>query len=208
MIKYLIAFLLAGLLGCGPSSEISRDIEPPELISYVPLPPFHVVPGNRALRLRITMCVREDGTVEHARFVQSSGDPDWDSLAVRTITQWRYAPPLRNGVPTDVWVNQQIVVQFDEPILMSLLQLSSPNKSQADSLYALLQNGADFETLVKEFAGAFPNQRGGFLGTVDIRTCAPRIREALKELHEGDITRPLRSGDNYVIYKRLKKVVS
>ncbi len=123
------------------------------------------------------------------------------------MKQWRYAPPLRNGVPTDVWVHQQIVVQFDDPILMSLSHLSAYSQSQADSLYALLVRGTEFETLVQQFA-ATSHERGGFLGTVDIRTYAPRIREALKDLREGEFTRPLRMGDKYEIYKRVKKVVS
>jgi TonB family protein len=208
MSRYVIAFLLVFLPGCGPSYEISHDIEPPELIGYVPLPSFHTLPGNRALKLKILVCVREDGTVEHARLVQSSGDASWDTLAEQSILQWRYAPPLRNGVPTAVWVNQQVVVQFDEPVMVSLVQLSTPSKSQADSLYALLLNGVEFERLVREFAGTSPGQRGGSLGTVDIRLFAPRVREALKELQEGEYTHPLRSGDGYVIYKRLRYVAS
>jgi TonB family protein len=154
------------------------------------------------------MCVREDGSVEQVRFVQSSGDPSWDSLAAQRIKEWRYAPPVRNGVPTDVWVSQQIVVQFGDPILMSLLYLSAPDKRTADSLYALLSGGRDFETLVREYAGSARDHLGGSLGAVDVRTFAPRVRDALKQIREGEFTQPLRSGDGYVIYKRLKKVVS
>ena len=208
MTKSLVAFLLVWFLGCSTPHEISHDISPPELTSYVPLPPFRILPDNRPLKLRIMMCVREDGSVEHVRFLQSSGDKDWDSLAERTIMQWRYAPPLRDGVPTDVWVNQQIVVQFDDPILMSLMQISSPSKGVADSLYSLLVQGASFENLALESAGALMAPRGGYLGTIDIRTCAPRVRDALKLLHEGGYTHPLRVGDSYVIYKRIKKAVS
>jgi len=206
--RYFVAFLLAGLLGCSTAYEISRDIEPPELVSYVPLPPFNGAPGSNAVKLKVLLCVKEDGTVEHARLLHSSGDPLWDSLAEQSILHWRYAPPVRNGEPIAVWVNQQIVVQFDDPILMALMQLSTPSKSVADSLYSLLEKGADFETLVRGFAGASPGQRGGFLGTVDVRTYAPRVRDALKELHEGEFTHPLRTGGNFVIYKRLKRVMS
>jgi TonB family protein len=205
--RYLVALLLVGLIGCSTPYEIARDIEPPELISYAPLPPFHPLPLNRVLKLRVLVCVREDGSVEHARLVTSSGDVSWDSLAEQSIMQWRYAPPLRNGVPTDVWVHQQIVVQFDDPILVPLSQLCAYNQSQADSLYSLLINGVDFETLVRQFAGGVL-ERGGFLGTVDIRTFAPRVREALKSLHEGEFTHPLRVGNKFVMFKRVKKMVS
>jgi parvulin-like peptidyl-prolyl isomerase len=60
---------------------------------------------------------------------------------------------------------------------------------------------------VQQFAGGL-NDRGGFLGTVDIRTYVPRVRESLRYLHEGEYTGPIRVGDKYVIYKRVKKVVS
>jgi TonB family protein len=208
MTKRLVALLLFWVLGCGTPYEISHDIAPPELINYVPLPPFRILPDNRPLKLRVMMCVREDGSVEQVRFVQASGDPSWDSLAAQRIKEWRYAPPLRNGVPTDVWVSQQIVVQFGDPILMSLLYLSAPDKRAADSLYALLSGGRDFETLVREYAGSARDHLGGSLGAVDVRTLAPRVRDALKQIREGEFTQPLRSGDRYVIYKRLKKVVS
>jgi TonB family protein len=205
--KYLAAFFLVGLLGCGTPYEVARDIEPPELISYAPLPPLPSVPSNRMMRLKVILCVREDGTVDQARLLTPSGDPSWDTLAERSILLWRYAPPMRNGVPTDVWIHQQIVVQFDDPILMSLSRLSAFSQSQADSLYALLEKGTDFDTLVRLF-GAGSDERSGFFGTVDIRTFSPRVREALRDLHEGEFTHPIRTGNSYVIYKRLKKVVS
>jgi TonB family protein len=208
MTKCLVAFLIVWSLGCSAPHEINHDITPPELINYVPLPPFRILPDSRSLKLKFMMCVREDGTVDQVRMLQSSGDQDWDSLAERTIMQWRYAPPLRDGVPTDVWVNQRILIQFDDPIMMSFVHLSTPSKDEADSLYSLLTKGYDFETLARGIAGTTTNQRGGSVGTIDIRTCAPRIRDALKELHEGEFTHPLRSGDSYVIYKRIKKVVS
>lgn len=205
--KYLVAFFLVGLIGCSTPYEVTHDIEPPELISYAPLPMVQSLPANRVLKLKVLICVKEDGTVEHARLVSSSGDASWDSLAERSIKQWRYAPPMRNGTPTDVWVHQTIVVQFDDPILMSLSSLSAYNQSQADSLYALLKRGTDFEALVQQFA-AGSHERGGSLGMVDIRTYAPRVREALRDLREGEYTNPIRVGDKYVIYKRVKKVVS
>ena len=208
-----IAFLLGvshispSRIGCGTSYEVARDIEPPELLSYVPLPSFQSLPSSHMLKLKVVLCVKEDGSVEHARLVSSSGDLAWDSLAEESVNRWRYASPMRNGVPTAVWVHQQIVVQFDDPILMSLSHLSAFSQSQADSLYSLLMNGVEFETLVEQFAMA-SRERGGFLGSVDIRTYAPRIREALKDLREGQFTHPLRLGDKYEIYKRVKKVVS
>ena len=205
--RYLVAFLLLACVGCGSSYEVARDIEAPELIGYAPLPEFHSLPANRILRLKLLLCVKEDGTVEHARLLTSSGDPAWDTLAEQSVLKWRYAPPMRNGVPTDVWVHQQVVVQFEDPILMSLAQISAYNQAQADSLYALLEKGTDFYLLINE-SGGNAQPHGGFLGTIDIRTFAPRIREALRGLHEGEYTHPLRAGDTYVIYKRLKKVVS
>jgi TonB family protein len=206
--RNLAAFaLLLVLAGCGTPYQVSHDIEPPDLIAYAPLPPFSSVPPIGVLKLKLLICVREDGTVDQARLLNSSGDAEWDSLAEHSILLWRYAPPLRNGVPTDVWIHQQIVVQFEDPIFMSLSRLSASSRSQADSLYDLLVKGADFDTLVRDFAAAAMG-RNGYVGRVDIRTFVPRVVEALRKLHEGEFTRPLRDGDSFVIYKRLAKEVS
>lgn len=45
--------------------------------------------------------------------------------------------------------------------------------------------------------------QNGNLGNVNIKYFNRDIREAFRDLDEGEFTKPLSYGDHYVIYKRL-----
>lgn len=202
--KRFILLLVVFLAGCTASKQVDLSTEPPELISLTSLPsrPSYFI--ERGLRLEVLMHVLEDGTVEYAELRGSSGDVEWDSLAVQAIKKWRFAAARRNGVPVDIWIRQSITVQFEEPIRLVLAEIACSSSRQADSLYALLENGASFDSLVSQSAGSTSGIRGSVLGTVDITLYPPHVRDELKKLSSGRITRPLRVGDRYFIYKRLK----
>jgi TonB family protein len=202
--KYVIAFLLMMLVGCTASRQTDVPFEQPELISTAPLPPLASVSSAGGLNLRVLLHVMEDGTVADAKLLESSEDPGWDSLALQSMKQWRYTPPRRNGTPFNIWVRQLVVVQLQEPIVMTLGELVCSNRQKADSLYSLIENGADFDGLVKQTPGASSNEGGGSRGAVDIAVYPRHVRDQLKKLREDQVTRPLRVGLNYVIYKRFK----
>jgi parvulin-like peptidyl-prolyl isomerase len=50
--------------------------------------------------------------------------------------------------------------------------------------------------------GVAKGDRDGFLGAVDITLYPVQVREALEQLRENEISRPIKVGDRYVIYKR------
>jgi len=202
--KYMIAFLLIMLIGCTASRQTDVPIEQPELISTAPLPPLASVSSAGGLNLRVLLHVMEDGTVADAKLLESSEDSGWDSLALQSMKQWRYTAPRRNGAPSNIWVRQLVVVQVQEPIVMTLGELVSSNRQKADSLYSLIENGADFDALVKQITGVSSSEEGGFRGAVDIAMYPRHVRDQLKKLREDQVTRPLRVGLNYVIYKRFK----
>jgi TonB family protein len=198
--KYTIAVLLVVLLvfaGCAVTQQIEVPAEQVELISATPLPPLKSISYAGGVKLSLLLHVVQDGTIESAKMLGSSGDDQWDSLALRSIKQWRFSAPRRDSVPTDVWVRQPVIVQVQEPIVMTVGELISADLHEADSLYALLEKGHALDTLFKHTPGA-----------VDIFIYPQRVRDQLKKLREGEITRPLRVGDKYVIYKRLPKNVS
>jgi len=204
-VKRSILLLLILLSGCTASKQVDLSTEAPELISLAPLParPSYFV--DRGLRLEVLMHVMKDGTVEHAELRNSSGDAEWDSLAVQAIKKWRFAAARRSGAPVDIWIRQQITVQFEDPVRLVLAELACTSQRQADSLYALLQAGADFDTLARQLSGSATGGRGGELGTVDAMMYPPHVRDELKKLSPDGTTRPLRVGDRYYIYKRLRK---
>jgi TonB family protein len=184
-----IALLL--LSGCSGIHEVAAPTEHVELISITPLPPMPQGSYKTEIRFNVLVHIQQDGTVENARMLGSSGYAEWDSLALQRIKQWRYAPFHRDGAPVDLWFRQQITVRIQKPIVMTIGELVSSSLHEADSLYALLEEGTDLDSLFQRT-----------IGTFDIGTYPQRVRDELKRLDPGDFTSPLRRGEEYVIYKR------
>jgi len=195
-------------VGCATVPQTEQAVVAPELISLAPLPPYRGTTFRQNLRLEILMYVTKTGTVEDAQLQGTSGDPQWDSLALKAVRDWRFTAPKRNGIPTDLWIHQVVTVQFQEPVLMVLAEIVCGSQHQGDSLYAMLEQGADFATLARQAGGSLSSANGGSLGTVDISLYPPQVREALRKLSVGDLTHPIRIGDKFTIFKRLPKQVS
>jgi len=189
----VVSITLLVLAGCGGSQEVAVPTERLELISMTPLPPISLSSHATKMRLIVMMHILEDGTVEDTRMLGSSGDSDWDSLALRVMRQWRYARPGRDGVPIDVWIRQPLLIQVQEPIVMTVGELVSASLREADSLCLLLEKATDLDPLFKQAVGTF-----------DIVKYPPNVRDQLKKLSRGENTSPLRVGDKYVIYKRFR----
>ena len=184
------------LTGCVGTQEVAVPTERVELISMTPLPPIAQGSYHAGMRLNVLMHILPDGTVEDVRMLGSSGDVGWDSLALQNIRRWRYAPFQRDGVPTDVWFRQQVVIKIQEPVVMTIGELVSSTLHEADSLHALLEKGIDLDSLLRRA-----------IGTFDIAKYPENIRDVLKRLDPGEYTSPMRRGDEYVIYKRFEKGV-
>ncbi len=120
------------------------------------------------------MHIREDGTVENVKMLGSSGDGEWDSLATLSMKQWRYSPYRRAGVPVDLWFRQVVVVQIQEPVVMTIGEIVSSSLHGADSLHALLEAGTDMDSVFRRA-----------LGTFDIVRYPQNVREALRRLDAG-----------------------
>lgn len=186
-----VALLL--LSGCSGTQQVAVPTERVELISMTPLPPITSISYAAGMKLNVLIHVLQDGTVENVRMLGSSGDGGWDSLALQAMKHWRYAPPRRDGVPTDMWFRELVVVQIQEPIVMTIGEIVSASLHKADSLYALLEKGTDLDTLFKQA-----------IGTFDINKYPPNVRDTLRKLLRGENTGPIRVGDRYIIYKRFR----
>jgi len=145
------------------------------------------------MRLNVLIHILQDGTVESVRMLGSSDHGEWDSLALQCIREWRYAPFRRDGVPVDIWFRQLVVLQIQEPIVLTIGELVSSTPHEADSLYALLEKGTDLDSL-----SAGPS--------VHLISQIPEnARTATRKLGSGEYTSPLRRGEQYVIYKRFDR---
>lgn len=189
----IVSITLLFLAGCGGTQQVAVPTERLELICMTPLPPISLSSYATEMRLIVVMHILQDGTVENMRMLGSSGDSDWDSLALQVMRQWRYARPRRDGVPIDVWIHQPLLIQVQEPIVMTVGELVSASLREADSLCLLLEKATDLDPLFKQA-----------IGTFDIVKYPPNVRDQLKRLSRGENTRPLRVGDKYVLYKRFR----
>ena len=199
-----VVFLTFLLSGCSAMQQTENPIKPPELVRSAQLPLIpSVVPGG-GMRFNVEILVRTDGTVGDVKLLESSGDPDWDSLALHSIRKWLFIPARRDGTPVELWVRQPLLVQLRDPIIRTLAALASATEQEADSLYSLVEQGADFDSLLRQ-AILVPGERGRAPGSVDISVFAPRLRDKLLKLKEGEVSPPLRIGSRFVMYKRLKK---
>ncbi len=205
--KSLLVVLLAVLAGCTFFQQTQIPTDQPELISMAPLPPLRPMHPVTGLRLTVMMHVTEDGTVDQARMVGSSGDLDWDSLAVKSVKEWVFVPSIRNGVAIDYWIRQLLIVQVQDPIIMPLVELEVATLQEADSIHTLLVQGMDIDSIIEHPVAGW-KVKEKVLGPVNLSIFAPHIREAVKDLRDSEITPPLRRGGKYVIFKRLSSGIS
>jgi len=97
----------------------------------------------------------------------------------------------------------------DQVHVRHILILGNPSASDeqlvqrlADSLYQLLNNGADFAALAKEFSNDAGSQKlGGDLGWVPVVNLEPVFQQALGNLKPGEITPPFKSPYGIHIFK-------
>lgn len=200
-------FVLLALLCCGcatiPPPEAPDVL--PELIYQAPLPPWPTAVFVQGVTLELMIRVTSDGSVHKAILLTPTGNATWDSLTLDVIRQWRFSPARMGTQPIPCWIQQKVRVQFEPPEPMVLMELVCSDRSLIDSLYALLTEGASFDSLARRHSVAASRDKGGLLGEIDARAFPAHVRRHLATLQAGDITKPLVLGQNVVIFKRLRR---
>jgi len=199
MVLLIISLMVAG---CSHTKQSAMQTAQPELISMTSLPTLVTGSSTIGLKLNVLFRVMNDGTVTEVNLVTTSGDSEWDASAIDSMKQWHFTATPGDGSTTDRWIRSAVVVQIQQPIVMTLGELVCSGKPEADSLHTLLKNGADFDALAKQPRAVQSGKPGGFLGAVDIATFPKHVRDQLRKLTVNDFTRPVRVGNNYVIYKK------
>ena len=92
-----------------------------------------------------------------------------------------------------------------DPESLLLAEIVSADRVTADSVYAKLKAGADFEGLAKEYSTSETTERGGYMGKVNLSVFPLAIRDRLLQLQEEEFTPPVPLSGNYVIYKRVRR---
>jgi hypothetical protein len=180
--------------------------ETPQLIETTSLPPLptSIVYGNEII-LEVKLHVGADGTVRDLIWVASSRNKEWDSLAANRIMTWKYIPASKEGKNVAIWVRQSVKVVTVEAEALLLREIVCLERASADSVYAMLKAGADFEELARNYSTSKTAEQGGYKGKVNLSVFPLVVRDRLSRLRDGEFTEPLLLGSNYVIYKRVQK---
>jgi TonB family protein len=203
-LRFAPVLLLTAVLcaGCATFGGLGSNVTPPTLIQKTPLPapPPSINPQN--FNLKMELLISKDGKVLYAQLRNSSGDPDWDSAAVKCILQWKYSPAMSEGKPIQLKISQLAHVVPSPPLMMNLAEIMCASLADADSAYAALEAGGDFASLAQKYSVAPSAAKGGDLGSIDIHMYGDEIQSSLQELKPGEYTAPIQFGEDYVIFKR------
>jgi peptidyl-prolyl cis-trans isomerase SurA len=78
---------------------------------------------------------------------------------------------------------------------------SAAAESRANDLYDRLQKGEAFSALASQYSKGPTANKGGSIGTLVVSDLRPDMMNAIKDLKSGDISKPQRTEEGYVIYQ-------
>ncbi|MDR3626529.1 MAG: energy transducer TonB [Ignavibacteriaceae bacterium] len=198
----LMCICFTFLAGCSFWQETVENNIGPQLLVQYPLPNITFSIARPSLKLEMDMLILEDGSVGKVKMITGSGNSLWDSLAAETILKWKYSPAHVDHHNIRIWMRQIAIVEYQDPQFIQLAEILCPTIEEADSIYAALENGKNFDELAALQKTLPDFDKNGDLGNVDIRLYPERIRHTLAFLTKDSYTKPLKYGDNYVIFKR------
>jgi TonB family protein len=202
MKRFMFFLLLSLLTGCSLLQQTTENNFAPQLLIQSPLPVVTQAIARPNLKIEMDLFILKDGSVGKVKLVNGSGDKVWDSLAVETILKWKYSPAQVDHHSVNIWLHQIAIVEYMDPKYLVLAEIICPTVEEADSIYAALENGKNFDDLAA-FQSALPDhEKNGDLGNVDIRLYPEHIRSELSYLEKDQYTKPLKYGYKYVIFKR------
>ena len=87
-------------------------VQPSSSAAYLnnPKPPYPALSRrlNEQGKVVVRVLINTDGKAEHTELLKTSGYSRLDDSALKTVTQWRFVPGTRNGVPHAMWFNVPI----------------------------------------------------------------------------------------------------
>lgn len=125
---FLIGMLASISLVCMPSrSWASTDATAPSIIhAPVQYPEASVSAREEGVAVVVAE-IDTDGHVSEARIDTSSGYPDLDAAALRSIAGWTFKPAMKDGRPVAEWVKQPVDfrLSYSEPSSISRLSTTA-----------------------------------------------------------------------------------
>lgn len=191
------------IIGCATTKKAIDESAPLLLLQY-PLPPVPESIPLSSFNLEMMLFIKTDGNVEEVQLIKGSGDNDWDSLATASVKKWLFRPAKMNNQPVSTWFRLKTNIRLANPQIMSLKEILCQTVDEADSVYAALRRGEDFGELAKKYSVAPLCDSEGLIREVDINMYPTHIRDILKNLSANEYTKPIKYGDLFVIFKRVK----
>lgn len=87
----------------------------------------------------------------------------------------------------------------------AIKQILVDTPDQAEEVYGMLKDGADFESVCKEYSKAPDAENGGKVSTAVFDAYGPQFKFGVLDLEVGDVTEPIESPFGFFIIKVLKK---
>ena len=85
-------------------------------------------------------------------------------------------------------------------IIIPMSGAGSAAENRANDLYRLLQQGEPFSALASQYSKGPTANKGGNIGTFKLADINNDMRNAIKDLKEGDVSKPQRTDEGYVLY--------
>lgn len=150
------------------------------------------------------LLVGKDGSVLEAKLIKGSSDTAWNAAALASMRKWKYTPAYYKDQPLKIWLHQTAIVRFVESHCVCLAEISCGTQTEADSAYALLTSGVQFEDVVQKFSLSESKKEGGKLGNVNILKFPKHLQLQIMSLEPEQYTKPIAYNNHYVIFKKLK----
>jgi TonB family protein len=203
MRNILFLLFILCLAGCS-TMKMATDESVPQLLFQYPLPTVPETISRSSFDLDIVLFILTDGTVDKARILKGSGDSEWDLQAIESIKKWRFTSARMNNQPISTWYHLRTTVRYANPKVLLLAEILCAAPEEADTVYKALEQGGDFSELAMKYSVDPSREMKGLLGEININMYPENIREVLGKLDPNEYTKPIKYGDLYAIFKRLK----
>lgn len=174
----------------------------PELIDKPQLPPAPPNIQSSDFYIRSSLAIGTNGSVSWASLLNPITDRRWDSAAVTTMRRWVYSPAVYKGKRIPLRIIQVARVEYMRPVMLKVSQMVFVRISRADSVYRLLERGANFDSLASTLSPPISSLKMGRLGRIDVLRFPEEIRTELESLATNDFTSPLPLGSFFAIFRR------
>jgi TonB family protein len=208
LLSCLVSVLLVVVTsGCKSSSEATSDYDTlPKLREYTPPQlPEGATLAREKTEVLLSLRIDEEGNVQRASVLKSSGDSQVDSAALEAAKTWKYTPASKGGKPLPIVIEQKVTFATKLTESITFYEIVVDRKDLADSLWKILDAGGDFSEVASKFSTDPSATQGGLRENVKFEALPDILRTALDRLTPDQTSHPVELPDGkYAIVKKLK----